>query len=204
MSTDDRQKAKRNPPPNTPAIATFIGATAIILVAVITNFRDPLGRAFGNVATTAPTPTPSTASASPAAVTVDMPATVEETLSPAAELVDQYYRYINGAHNSDELGKAWSLATLNFKCNPSDRCNFVQYQDYWWQFKLQYKLYDCGADTIDSELIYYARKAAGPIASARPEYLRYKLIEDNGQLKLNSADAIEQIGADCKLAVSVP
>lgn len=201
MSTDERQKVKRNPPPSTPAIATFIGAIAIILVAVITNFRDPLGRAFNSAATIAPT---LSSSASPVAVEVDMPATLEGDLSPAAKVVDQYYRHINDARSSDELGKAWDLITIKLKCNPSDKCNFVQYQDYWWQFKVQYKLYDCGSNTIDAEVIYYARRAAGPISSARPEYIRYQLVDNNGQLKLDSGDAIERIGADCKPAVSVP
>lgn len=204
MSMDDRQKGNRKPPLTTATIATFVGAFIVILAAVMADVRQPLGRAFLNTLAATSLPTESGTAVTAPGIKVDMFSAQQSSLSPAIQTMDQYYRYINEARNSDDLGKAWDLLTINLKCNPSDRCNFIQYQDYWWQFRIQYKLYDCGSNTIDTEVIYYARKSSGPISLARADLTRYQLIDEKGQLKLNSGEAIDQVGATCKLAVSVP
>jgi len=194
MSIDGPQKAKGRESPNLSVIFTFIATITILLIVLTTTYRDSLEKTFFKT----PIATPSSV------VDVDMPATLKNSLSPAVQTMDQYYQYINNAKNSDDLGKAWTLMTINLKCNPNDRCNFVQYQNYWWQLKVQYKLYDCGSNTIDTELIYYSRKADGPLSSAQTEYIRYQLIEEAGQLMLDSGEPIEAIGANCELAVSAP
>ena len=123
-------------------------------------------------------------------------------LSPEIQALDQYYKYINNAGRSDDLSKAWDLLTRKFQCSSSQDCKFVHYTEWWWPRKVQYKLYDCDSTAVDTELRYYGRDqiAATPTA---PVYVRYWLVKDHGQLKINSGTIIESPGADCKLVVSV-
>lgn len=205
MSTGDTQMTKRNPSSNIASILVVLIAIAIILGALITNFKLPLTQILFKIATeTPPLDATSLPVTSPLTVDVGMPATTENTFSSSVETVDQYYRYINNAGNSDDLGKAWAMMMPTLKCNPGDRCNFVRFQSHWWQLKAQYKLYECGSNTINAEVIYYPRKSAGPHSSAQTEFIQYQVVDENGQMKLDKGELIEEIDAECTLAVTVP
>lgn len=127
----------------------------------------------------------------------------EVTLSPAIQVMDQYYKYINNANIPDDFSRAWDLLTQKLKCNSSDQCKFENYRDFWLGQQVNYKLYDCGANEVDTELIYYKRGTQPDINKA-PVFLRYTLVEENGQLKLNAGDFTNGISAYCPLAVSYP
>src|SRR5512138_2210882 len=141
MSSDDFQKGKRTPP-KMAVIMTFLVALIVIFTALLINFSDPSNPWLTNFSTSASTVSPSPLSAtSPEMVSEDLHTTSEETLSPTVQTIDQYFRYINLAKSSEDLGKAWEMMTIKSKCNPADRCNFVQFQDFWWNFRVEYKLY---------------------------------------------------------------
>lgn len=125
------------------------------------------------------------------------PTPTPDPISPAAHTVDQYFKYINNAAISDDLRRAWDLMTEKLQCNKSDQCQFSTYSKFWWQEQVQYTLYDCGPNTVAAELIYYSRNKT-PKPNTKPVLLSYEVIEQNGQLKLNSATYIPGISAYCK------
>ncbi|WKZ34958.1 MAG: carboxypeptidase-like regulatory domain-containing protein [Anaerolineales bacterium] len=136
------------------------------------------------------------------AQTITTPPT-ENTLSPAIQVMDQYYQYINNAAIDNDLSRAWGLMTRKLQCNPSDQCNFETYKNYWWDLQVHYKLYDCGSNIIDAELNYFLR-GLQPLEDITPVYFQYTLTEEVGQLKLYSAENIDGISAYCPLAVTYP
>jgi len=154
-------------------------------------------RAIIATATTFPTQEtiPPTATSIPTATSVP--------ISPAVLTVDQYFKYINSANIGDDLEQAWDLMTPNFQCNPSDQCNQVTFEKYWLAFQVQYKLYDCGPNTVVAELIYYTR-GREPNPDSETHYLQYQLIDENGQLKLDSGNSKSGISNRCKLVPSLP
>ncbi len=77
------------------------------------------------------------------------------------------------------------------------------YKNYWWKLQVQYKLYDCGSNVVSAELLFYSRGST-PNSSKKPEYVTYELIDENGQLKLNSGTPVPGISSYCELAVSFP
>jgi hypothetical protein len=151
-------------------------------------------------ATNVPTPTSSPTSTAPPLFT-NTPA---KTLSPAVQTMVRYYTYINEARISEDLSRAWDLLTTKLQCNPADNCSFAHYRDWWWQLQVQYRLYDCGSNTVDARLLYHARGAEAPSPSAQPNYIRYVLIDDEGTLRINSAEIVTGISAYCEWAASFP
>jgi len=129
-------------------------------------------------------------------------AATEETLSPAVQVMDQYYNYINAANISEDLSRAWDLLTNKLQCSSND-CKFDDFTSFWMKNQVHYKLYDCGSNMVDTELTFYKR-GSQPTGSKSPVYLRYTLTEENGQLKLDSGEGREGISALCPLAVSYP
>lgn len=157
-----------------------------------------------------PTPTslPSSTSTSVPATSsptmaVPTPSATENAISPAIQTMDQYFTSINKAGIRDDLARAWDLMTNKLQCNPSDQCNIGHYQDFWWKLQVDYKLYDCGSNAVAAELRFYSRGGT-PNYSRSPEYVTYELIEENGQLKLNSAKTGTGISTYCVLAFPVP
>lgn len=200
---DNTEVTKGKASLNIATILVLLGIIAAIVIVLQANSGRSLNQVFFKGRSESPVPTGMPA-VPPAMVDEDIPATPENGFSPAVQTIDQYYKYINEARSSSDLRNAWNLLTTAFKCNPGDRCNFVRYQTHWWQIKVHYKLYDCGSNTIDADLIYYPRKSSGPTASAQTEYIRYQLVDEGGQLKLESGESIKRIRASCELAVSVP
>jgi len=155
-----------------------------------------------------PTPTiaPSATSV-PTSVTptleVVVPTDTEHLVSPAVQTVDQYFKYINNAGIDDDLQRAWSLLTTKLQCNPSNQCVFDSYRDFWWKLQAHYKLYDCSSNTVAAEIIYYNRNAT-PNLSKTPDYMMYELLEEDGQLKLNSASVETGISAYCEFTPVSP
>jgi hypothetical protein len=131
------------------------------------------------------------------------PTATEKTLAPAVQTVQQYFNYINNAGIRDDLNRAWDLMTNKLQCNKSDQCNVEHYKDFWWKLQVQYQLFDCGSNQVAAKLIYYTR-GSKPNSSGSPAYLVYDLLDENGELKLNSAKIDTGISTYCELSISFP
>jgi hypothetical protein len=181
----------------------FLGITALGLI-----FWMARSGPMGGTSTPTPSNVPVSTSTNEPATSIPTlepatPSATENALPTAVQTLDQYFGYINDAGIPDDLRAAWDLLTPTLQCNPSDQCNFVHYRDFWWQFQVQYKLYDCDANVVTAELIYYSR-GGQPNPSRSPAYVTYELLNENSQLKLESAKKATGVSAFCELAVSVP
>lgn len=205
MPAKKKQKEKENSSSNAAVTVAIITVLGTIIVTFISTFKEPITAFIFRT----PSATPTKAIVLPPTTplpTIDTGSIPEPktSLSPAVQAMDQYYRYINNAGVSDDLSRAWELLTKKLQCNSSDNCNFVHYRDWWWELKVEYKLYDCGSNTVDTELKYYSRNASGASSSAQSAYVRYVLINESGQLKINSGEIITGISAYCELTVYSP
>lgn len=129
------------------------------------------------------------------------------TLSNAIVAVNNFYRWVNDAQTRDDLKKAWDLETsgpAGLQCREASACQYSNFQDSWWVWKVQYKLYDCGSNQVDAELRYYKRDTSIATAPTDPIYVRYQLVEAEGELKIDKGQKIGAPGADCILEISVP
>lgn len=127
--------------------------------------------------------------------------------SNAVVVVSNFYSWVNNAQNKDDFRKAWELETSGpngLQCREASACQYSKFQDSWWLWKVQYKLYDCGSNVVDAELRYYRRDPGIASASITPIYVRYQLVEVAGELKIDKGQEIGHPGADCILAISVP
>jgi len=134
--------------------------------------------------------------------TVTSTLTPYPTPSPHILMMDQYYKHINNAGNSDELKKAWDLLTAKLQCHLYEDCKFVHYKEWWWKWKVQYKLYDCGSLIIQTELRYYRRDSGTNATLTAPAYVKYWLVDDRGQLKIDSGLVTNKPDAECSQTAS--
>jgi hypothetical protein len=128
-------------------------------------------------------------------------------LSNAILTLNNFYSWINNAQNKDDLRKAWDLETSGpngLQCREASGCQYSKFQDSWWLWKVQYKLYDCGSNLVDVELRYYKRDPSIATAPTAPIYVRYQLVEAAGELKIDKGQKIGSPGVDCTLVISVP
>ena len=133
--------------------------------------------------------------------------TPTESLTDAIIVMNNFYSWINNAGNKDDLLKSWNLETsgLNgFQCREAAGCEFARFRDIWWELKVQYKLYDCGSNLVDVEVRTYHRDPLLASTPNPPFFVRYELVNVNGELLINRGTGIEGPSADCELAVSVP
>ena len=147
----------------------------------------------------------------PSYLPTDTP-TVTFTFSPSAtpeyssaiKTMDNFFSLINNAQSKADLIYSWSLETSEFQCAEAAKCNLSKFQDFWMQFKVNYKLYDCGYNIVDTEQTYYPRdplSTSGP----RPSFsARYVLKEIGGQLKINNTEITLAPNPLCELRVAVP
>lgn len=147
------------------------------------------------------TPTPSP--------TPTLPPTPTQTpaYSDAIIVMNNFFSWINDAGNKEDLRRSWDLETsgaYGLQCREAAGCEFSNFQDWWWQWNVQYKLYDCGFNIVDAELSYYSRDPLLATTPSTPIFMRHQLIDDHGQLKLNRVDYIEGSGADCHLTITAP
>jgi hypothetical protein len=127
--------------------------------------------------------------------------------SDAINVMNNFFSWINNAGNKDDLKRSWDLETSGInglQCREAAGCSFSSFQDWWWKWKVQYKLYDCGSNVVNVEVRYFLRDVLLASTPLAPEYCRYQLVDDHGQLKLNRGDNIEGPGADCSLTITVP
>jgi hypothetical protein len=111
-------------------------------------------------------------------------------LSPAAQVVDYHFRFINNAKDNGELIQSWNLMTSKLQCNPSDQCQFINFQNWWWQWHVQYEVYDCGPNDI---IVRYSLVPRDQPSSTSTTifYERYALTQENGELKIDEGHLID-------------
>lgn len=124
--------------------------------------------------------------------------------SAAVISVNNFFSLINNAQTADDLLGAWNLESNSFQCLEAAGCDPVKFQNFWINWKVQYRLYDCGANIVDTAQIYYPKN---PLSGSSPTdwfFRRYQLIEEGGQLKINEGSKIESPDTYCPLVISVP
>lgn len=129
------------------------------------------------------------------------------SLSPAVDVMNNFYSWINNAGNKDDLLRSWNLETSGtngFQCREAAGCEFTKFRDTWWDLKVQYNLYDCGSNVVDVEVRTYHRNPLLASTPNAPFFVRYELVNVSGELLINRGTGIEGPGADCDLAISVP
>ena len=138
---------------------------------------------------------------------VEPESTSTQSFSNAIIVMNNFYEWINTARNKNDLLRSWNLETSGingFQCREAAGCNFSNFQNTWWEQKIQYKLYDCGSNLVDAQLRYYKRDPLLASTPTAPIYLRYQLVDIDGELKINKAESINGPGAECELTISVP
>ena len=128
--------------------------------------------------------------------------TLTPVLSSEVKMMDQYYKYINNAGKKDDIQRAWDLLTRKYRCNIYTNCKPAEYLDFWWTRKVHYKLYDCGSMIMQVELIYYYRDSEIEINPDAPTYVKYLLVNDAGQLRIDGGELIERPEDGCQQVIS--
>jgi len=119
-----------------------------------------------------------------------------DQLSSAVQVVDLHFKSINNAKDRDELVQSWNLMTTNLQCNPSDQCQFNNFQNWWWQWHVAYEIYDCNPGTV---IVRYSLAPRNePFStSATIFYERYTLVGNNGNLKIDKGQLIDGVDNGC-------
>jgi len=128
------------------------------------------------------------------------------SLSNAVIVVSKFYDWINEATTKDDFLRSWKLETEGIngmQCTDS-HCDFSKFADYWWEWKVTYKLYNCGSNIVHAGVQYYPRYSVSAATLTAPYHIRFRLLEVDGELKLNDLTVVEGPGAECKLELSVP
>ena len=124
--------------------------------------------------------------------------------SKAIETVNSFFTWINDAQTKEDLLNAWNIESTEFQCSEPAGCDPTGFQNFWIDWKVRYKLYDCGSNIIATEQIYYPRD---PFSNSKPTdvlYRKYKLAEEDGQLKIITGENIPDPSGTCPLVISVP
>ena len=215
--------------PWVPVMAAFIAATGYVVVALInrstaiettlkpiqyTQTAEALHtaiaattQAYLPLVTNTSTPTQTLSNTPTESMTLTPSATPTPKYSDAIIVMNNFYSWINNAGNKDDLRKSWELETSGvngLQCSESAGCDFIKFRDWWWDWKVQYKLYDCGSNIVDTEQRYYRRDPKLATTPTAPIYIRYQLVVDSGELKINSGHGVEGPGSDCQLKVQGP
>jgi hypothetical protein len=129
--------------------------------------------------------------------------------SDAIIVMTNFYNWINNAGNSDDLIKSWNLETTGengFQQREWAAGKLSNFQYFWWQWKVQYKLFDCGSNVVIAEIVYYSRNTKiTPTPSESTKIFKFQLVvDDDRQLKIDSSTSIEGPGVECILSISNP
>ena len=122
--------------------------------------------------------------------------------SAAVIAVDNFFSFINNAQTTDDLLGAWNLETSHFQCLEAANCVLATFQKFWIGWKVQYSLYDCGFNLVDTAQVYYPRDSSSGSSPIDLGFRQYQLTEENGQLKINSGTKILSPDPACPLVIS--
>ena len=141
------------------------------------------------------------AACAPAATPTPAPTANASAVSQAVVAVDMFYTFINVAQTQDDLGLPWGMLTNEAQCNAIDKCEMSAFQGRWWESKIIYRLYGCGANTVLVEGMLYPRTDDAPAKMTDPDYWTYKLSDTGGVLLISKISSSNAPGADCVLAL---
>ncbi len=118
--------------------------------------------------------------------------------SAAVQVVEFYFQNINNATQPDDLIHSWNLLTTRLQNSPNGR--FTNFRDFWWQWYVSYRIYDCGSSIVSVEYRLEQRDPSSFLSPSQ-EFVRYILTEEKGQLKIDEGIVIDSLGSECTLAV---
>lgn len=148
-----------------------------------------------------------TATSSIATSTVSPSATPDSftvAYSPAVIAVDRFFRGINEAQTAADLVSSWELESRAFQQIEPAKGDVTDFQKFWLEWKVQYELYDCGSNTVATAQIYYPRNPNSTATPLRQFYQEYTLVQEDGQLKIDSSNRIASPGPSCRSVILVP
>jgi len=136
--------------------------------------------------------------------TIDLTPTA--TYSEAIVTMSNFYSWINNAKTPKDLINSWNLETSGpngFQCREPSACDFKSFSDWWWSWKAQYNLYDCGSNIVEVELNLYRRDPTQG-TKLHPSDLRYELVDVGGELKIDRGQDDSNIpDYGCELEISI-
>jgi hypothetical protein len=124
-------------------------------------------------------------------------------ISASVETVDTFYKNINGAQSEADVLLAFNLLTTQAMGNPKivPLGDVSKFQDKWWKLRVSYKLYDCGANVVFAEEIFYPRSDSSPVTPTLPHFLRFDLMQSEEGILISNITLADAPGEGCVLVL---
>lgn len=121
---------------------------------------------------------------------------------PVVQTVESYYKQINDAQSPNDLIKLWDMPSSEEQCNPRyGGCDLSNFQTWWWKWKVIYKIYECGTNTVMAEESRYPREADPATATLKVSFIRFQLLQGDEKIFITKGQAVPQLDAGCVLAI---
>ena len=137
----------------------------------------------------------------PAAVGTTPVQQTDGDLSLSVQKLDVFYTGINEAQSKDEFYAPWDMLTSRTQCFPRYACDISYFQDWWWQWKVAYKLYDCGSNRVIAEELRYPRTGSAAAEEIKPQFWRYEMVVSDERWMINEIKFSQPPGSECPLAL---
>lgn len=145
--------------------------------------------------TVAPTEEDETATETPEA-TVDV-----DELSAGAQflILDYFWGLNNEIQTEDDLTYYWGLLTNNSQKSGYNN-DFDEYQIFWWEHRVRFKIYECSITEFIVDLEYFDRSDTNyQTSTGQVPDLRYTLIERGDNVFIDNIEDISDDGHYCDL-----
>lgn len=139
-------------------------------------------------------------SCTPAEAITSTPVTVEDR-SVYVETVDTFYNLSNDAQSKDDFYKPWDMLTNSTQCGARYKCEYSNFQEWWWQWKVAYKLYDCGSNLVIVEERRYPRTESAAAETTEPQYWKYELSFFDEAWMVSEIKLTQPPGSECLLVL---
>jgi len=126
------------------------------------------------------------------------PTPVEPNLR-SVETVEAFYMLVNNAQTEDDIKEAWNMLADNEQCNARYKCQYPIFQKLWWQWKTDYKLYDCGDNQVYAEVVRYPGDGNPSTDSAKTQSWMIKLVEMENNMMIDTTTLTQSNGDGCVL-----
>ena len=115
-----------------------------------------------------------------------------------------YFYNINNATEKEQIIKSWNMLTTDMQNKLHDQGEQPEsFINYWWQWHVFYKIYFCDLYTVIVEYRLAPRNQQSSPQETE-HYERYKVIEQNGQFKINRGDPTSGVDAHCSFVLESP
>ena len=124
--------------------------------------------------------------------------------NPAVSAVNKFLSAINKANNEYDYQDAFEYLTGGDNGFQTRSGGFDNFYDNWSKITVLYKLYQCPQTQpnlyiVDAELFYFDRNS--PYQAYGSDQIRYHVVEDNNEFKLDSGEDDIPPGANCVLVM---